>query len=71
VKETDKTPKNISTLAGYELELFKEITANQPEKTEKYVREYAEQSGVDLLQALQKIKADYKAAEEFSLEKTD
>jgi plasmid replication initiation protein len=66
-----KPPKNISTLAGFELVLFKEITANHPEITEKYVREYAEQSGDDLLQALQKIKADYKAAEEFSLEKTN
>jgi plasmid replication initiation protein len=66
-----KPPRNISALAGFELVLFKEITVNHPEITEKYVREYAEQSGVDLLQALQKIKADYKAAEEFSLEKTN
>jgi plasmid replication initiation protein len=64
-------PKNISTLAGLELVLFKEITANHPEISEKYVRDYAEQSGIDVVQALQKIKADYKAAEEFSLEKTD
>jgi plasmid replication initiation protein len=64
-------PKNISTLAGLELVLFKEITTNHPEITEKYVRDYAEQSGIDVVQALQKIKADYKAAEEFSLEKTD
>jgi plasmid replication initiation protein len=71
VKEPPKPPRNISALAGFELVLFKEITANHPEITEKYVREYAEQSGGDLLQALQKIKADYKAAEEFSLEKTN
>jgi plasmid replication initiation protein len=64
-------PRNISALAGLELVLFKEITANHPEITEKYVREYAEQSGFVLVQALQKIKADYKAAEEFSLEKTN
>lgn len=51
--------------------LFKEITVNHPEITEKYVRDYAEQSGFVMVQALQKIKADYKAAEEFSLEKTD
>ena len=63
--------RNISAFVGLESVLFKEITANHPEITEKYVREYAEQSGVDLVQALQKIKADYKAAEEFSLEKTD
>jgi plasmid replication initiation protein len=66
-----KPAKSISTLAGLELVLFKEITSNHPEITEKYVRDYAEQSGIDLVQALQKIKADYKAAEEFSLEKTD
>jgi plasmid replication initiation protein len=65
------SPRNISAFVGLESVLFKEITANHPEITEKYVREYAEQSGVDLVQALQKIKADYKAAEEFSLEKTD
>jgi plasmid replication initiation protein len=65
-----KPPKSISGLAGLELVLFKEITTNHPEITEKYVRDYAEKSGYMLLQALQKIKADYKAAEEFSLEKT-
>lgn len=66
-----KPPRNISAFVGLELVLFKEITANHPEITEKYVRDYAEQSGIDLVQALQKIKADYKAAEEFSLEKTN
>jgi plasmid replication initiation protein len=71
VKEPAKPPKNISALVGLELVLFKEITANHPEITEKYVRDYAEKSGFDVVQALQKIKADYKAAEEFSLEKTD
>jgi plasmid replication initiation protein len=64
-------PRNISAFVGLESVLFKEITVNHPEITEKYVRDYAEQSGLDLVQALQKIKADYKAAEEFSLEKTD
>jgi plasmid replication initiation protein len=66
-----KPPRNISAFVGLELVLFKEITANHPEITEKYVRDYAEKSGFDLVQALQKIKADYKAAEEFSLEKTN
>lgn len=66
-----KLPKNISALVGLELILFKEITTNHPEITEKYVREYAEKSGFDLVQALQKIKADYRAAAEFSLEETD
>lgn len=66
-----KPPRNISALAGFESVLFKEITVNHPEITEKYVRDYAEQSGFVMVQALQKIKADYKAAEEFSLEKTD
>lgn len=65
-----KPPRNISAFVGLESLLFKEITTNHPEITEKYVREYAEQSGIDLVQALQKIKADYKAVEEFSLEKT-
>jgi plasmid replication initiation protein len=64
-------PKNLSTLTGLELLLFKEIKTNHPEITEKYVREYAAQSGFDLVQGLQKIKADYKAAEEFNLEKTN
>ena len=66
-----KPAKNISALVGLELLLFKEIATNHPEITEKYVRDYAEQSGVDLIQALQKIKLDYRAAEEFSLEKTN
>jgi plasmid replication initiation protein len=65
------TSKNISAFIGLELVLFKEITSNYPEITEKYVRDYAEQSGVDLVQALQKIKTDYKTVEEFSLENTD
>jgi plasmid replication initiation protein len=64
-------PKYLSALAGLELLLFKEITAKHPEITEKYVRDYAEQAEIDLVQALQKIKADYKAAEEFSLERTN
>jgi plasmid replication initiation protein len=66
-----KPPKNISTFVGLELLLFKEITAKHPEITEKYVRDYAEQSGFDVVQTLQKIKTDYRAAEEFSLEETD
>jgi plasmid replication initiation protein len=64
-------PKNLSAFTGLELILFKEITANHSEITEKYVRDYAIRSEIDLVQALQKIKADYKAAEEFSLEKTN
>lgn len=70
-QEKPKPAKNISAFVGLELVLFKEITGNHPEITEKYVRDYAEQSGIDLIQALQKINADYRAAEEFSLEKTD
>jgi plasmid replication initiation protein len=65
------SPKNLSTLTGLELLLFKEITTAHPEITEKYVREYVAQSGLDLVQALQKIKVDYRAAEEFSLVKTN
>jgi plasmid replication initiation protein len=63
--------KNLSALTGLELLLFKEITANHPEITEKYVRDYAQKLEIDIVQALQKIKADYKAAEEFSLVQTD
>jgi plasmid replication initiation protein len=62
--------KNLSALTGLELLLFKEITTNHPEITEKYVRDYAKKLEIDLVQALQKIKSDYKAAEEFNLEKT-
>lgn len=71
VKEPTKLPRNISAFVGLELILFKEITVNHPEITEKYVRDYAEKSEFDLVRALQKIKTDYKAAEEFILEKTD
>jgi plasmid replication initiation protein len=71
VKKPAKPPKDISAFAGLELVLFKEITVKHPEITEKYVRDYAEKSGIDLVQALQKIKADYKAAADFSLEETD
>jgi plasmid replication initiation protein len=63
--------KNLSTFTGLERILFKEITINYPEITERYVRDYAEQSVIDLVQALQKIKMDYKGVEEFSLEKTN
>jgi plasmid replication initiation protein len=63
-------PKNLSALTGLELVLFKEIAASHPEITERYVRDYAEQSAIDLVQALQKIKSDYRAAEEFSLEQS-
>jgi plasmid replication initiation protein len=66
-----KPPKSAFAFIGLELLLFKEITENHPEITERYVREYAENSGIDLVQALQKIKANYRAAEEFSLEKTN
>jgi plasmid replication initiation protein len=72
VTDTPASPlRNISAFVGLESLLFKEITGKNPEITEKYVREYAEKSEIDVVQALQKIKADYKAAEEFSLEKTD
>jgi plasmid replication initiation protein len=66
-----KPSKNISALVGLELLLFKEITTNHPEITEKYVRDYAQKSEIDIVQALQKINVDYKAAEEFSLIQTD
>jgi plasmid replication initiation protein len=64
-------PKASSSFAGLQLVLLKDIQKNHPEITEKYVRDYAEKSGLDIVQVLEKIKADYKAAEEFSLEKTD
>ncbi|MDE2422384.1 MAG: replication initiation protein [Gammaproteobacteria bacterium] len=79
-KVTEKTKKLIgnngqqktpSSFAGLQLILLKQIQKNHPEITEKYVRDYAEQSGLDIVQVLEKIKADYKAAEDFSLEKTD
>ena len=70
-KEKTKPPKNISAFSGLEQVLFKKIKATHPEITEKYVREYAEQAGLDIVQALEKIKAEYKSAEEFTLEKTD
>jgi plasmid replication initiation protein len=64
-------PKASTSFAGLQLVLLKDIQKTAPEITEKYVRDYAEQSGLDIVQVLEKIKADYKAAEEFSLEKTD
>jgi plasmid replication initiation protein len=64
-------PKASTSFAGLQLVLLKEIQKKHPEITEKYVRDYAEQSGKDIVQVLEKIKADYKAAEHFSLEKTD
>jgi plasmid replication initiation protein len=63
-------PRNLASLTGIELVLYREISVKHPEITEKYVQDYAQQSGMDLVQVLQKIKADYKASEEFSLEKT-
>jgi plasmid replication initiation protein len=64
-------PKASIPFAGLQLVLLNQIQKNHPEITEKYVRDFAEQSGLDIVQVLEKIKADYKAAEEFSLEKTD
>jgi plasmid replication initiation protein len=75
--EAPKNPKKIeqpkasSSFAGLQLVLLKAIQKNHPEITEKYLCDYAEKSGIDIVQVLEKIKADYKAAEEFSLEKTD
>jgi plasmid replication initiation protein len=63
-------PKNLSTLTGLELVLFKEIILTHPEITEKYVRDFAEQSGLDIFQALKEIKKNYQSAENFSLERT-
>jgi plasmid replication initiation protein len=72
VKPKNQEPHKASTsFAGLQLVLLNQIQKNHPEITEKYVRDYAEQSGLDIVQVLEKIKADYKAAEEFSLEKTD
>jgi plasmid replication initiation protein len=64
-------PKASTSFAGLQLVLLNQIQKNHPEITEKYVRDYAEQSGLDIVQVLEKIKLDYKAAEEFSLEKTN
>jgi plasmid replication initiation protein len=64
-------PKAATSFAGLQLVLLNQIQKSHPEITEKYVRDYAEQSGLDIVQVLEKIKLDYKAAEEFSLEKTD
>jgi plasmid replication initiation protein len=64
-------PKASTSFAGLQLILLRDIQKNHPEITEKYVRDYAEQSKLDIVQVLEKIKADYKAAEYFSLEKTD
>lgn len=66
-----ESPKASTSFAGLQLVLLNQIQKNHPEITEKYVRDYAEQSGLDVVQVLEKIRADYKAAEEFSLEKTD
>jgi plasmid replication initiation protein len=66
-----KSPKDQLAFRGIELVLFREINSDHPEITEKYVRDYVEQAGIDLVQGLQKIKADYKTAEDFSLEKTN
>jgi hypothetical protein len=69
---TENQPKkNISNFAGNELILFKAIHKKHPEITEKYVHHFAEESGFSLVQALEKIKSAYKAAEQFSLEKSD
>jgi plasmid replication initiation protein len=69
-EQASQPSRNFATLTGLELLLYKEISAKHPEITEKYVRNYAQQSGMDVVQALQKIKADYRASEEFNLEKT-
>lgn len=66
-----KQLKEASSFAGLQLILLRDIQKNHPEITEKYVRDYAEQSKLDVVQVLEKIKADYKDAEHFSLEKTD
>lgn len=62
--------KNLSALTGLELVLFKEIIITHPEITEKYVRDYAEQSGLDIFLVLKEIKKSYKSAENFNLEVT-
>jgi plasmid replication initiation protein len=71
LKKLEAASKASTSFAGLQLVLLNQIQKNHPEITEKYVREYAEQSGLDIVQVLEKIKADYKAAEHFSLEKTD
>lgn len=71
IQKKPDPPKASSSFAGLQLVLLKSIQKNHPEITEKYVRDYAEQSGLDVVQVLEKIKSDYKAAENFSLEKTD
>jgi plasmid replication initiation protein len=63
--------KNISGFAGLELTLLKDIQKNHPEITERYVCNYGSQHNLMIIQVLEKIKSDYKAAEQFSLEKSD
>jgi plasmid replication initiation protein len=70
VDVSTKSPKNTPAFVGLELLLFKVIVASHPEITEKYVRDYAKQAALDLVQALQKIKASYRNSAEFILEKT-
>jgi plasmid replication initiation protein len=74
-KETESKkmihPVSKSTFIGVELTLLKQIQKQHPEISEKYIRDYAEQTEINIVQALEKIKSDYKAAEQFSLEKSD
>lgn len=69
--ETQAPQVQVSAFAGLQLVLLKEIQKKHPEITEKYVRDYADQNKLDIVQVLEKIKDDYQNAEEFSLEKTD
>ena len=74
-KETESkkiiNPVSKNTFIGVELTLLKQIQKQHPEISEKYIRDYAEQTEINIVQALEKIKSDYKAAEQFSLEKSD
>jgi plasmid replication initiation protein len=74
-KETDSkkiiNPVSKNTFIGVELTLLKQIQKKHPEISERYIRDYAEKTEINIVQALEKIKSDYKAAEQFSLEKSD
>ena len=53
-----KPPKASTVFAGLQKILLKDLQKNHPEITEKYICEYAEKSGLDIVQVLEKIRKE-------------
>lgn len=68
-------PKTKSTstesFGGREALLFRKISHKNPEITQKYVKEYAKKSELEIFQALEEIQENYTTPEDFNLEKSD